>query len=933
MSNLHAILINAHGLSKEKLEQIAIVANAQLADLVLVTETHLRQAKRSPKLPTNKPFLCRRKDRPHRRGGGVAIYHNALLPCKEIALMPFQSNTEALALETKLANGAPLAVLVVYHPDGAEEMDCKPIKDLEGRYTNLIVGGDFNATHTSWNNRTINVNGTKLNDFLLDDSDLTLQQPDKPTFYHYAQGYQPSTIDLFLCSPTLAANSYAEVAQDIGSDHKPVILHCTEKPAVEPENLEPKPRFKEADWQHFSRLLATRLAGEQLDTTTTDSIDRSVQAITRAIMESATDSVPYSVPKRHKRPPLPRHIVELIRRREQILEEIRRGRIELRPERNQLSRQISREIRQFRDSKFSEFCTNFYDPVNDPTSAQMFKKFKALCGCFEPNAPSNSGSYLKGPNGEVSSNNDKVEVFRSHLEQTFQLPRSTTFDHNTLREVTAHMSQNRLLTRPQEQHIIEDKDHDPAVAQVTAAEVQAALRWVKNKSPGHDGIFVIMLQKGPQELYEALAKIYSAAIQIGHIPETWKLAITVMIPKPGKSPQEPGGYRPISLLPTMAKLLERIVARRLYNFIDRTGQFTPFQSGFRREHSTLDHQFRLAQFVTCKFNENRPQTIAAVMLDVEKAFDSVWRDGLLFKLKNNFGVPAKLLRFIANFVTDRTFKVRIGVAVSSIGHTTAGVPQGSPLSPLLYLSFVNDLNLTERYNKSGSQFADDMAVWTASSKRTTAVRVLQQELNHIVKWCNKWQVKLNPQKSQLLLFERRQRPGRAPNALTINGTPVPQCRNAKFLGVTFDSRLNYTPHINSVRSRCSGRLKALCVATGKGLQPSTALRIYATCIRPITDFGAQVWRSKLSDAQKRTLEAIQHRAIRAAYGFPYWAPRIQLLETSKLPRLEDRAKSMLQKLSAKWQSGSTLAANCYTNALLNNQPGRYRTPAAYIAER
>ena len=184
-----------------------------------------------------------------------------------------------------------------------------------------------------------------------------------------------------------------------------------------------------------------------------------------------------------------------------------------------------------------------------------------------------------------------------------------------------------------------------------------------------------------------LLSLFTASLRFAHIPPLWKVARVVAIPKPGRDHASPKGYRPISLTSCLSKVLERIIAERLTFFLEH-GQLLPrSQYGFRKGRST---ELALWRFVTEATSAlQKRQSMVLLSLDIQSAYDNVWHVGLIRKLAT-LGVPPSLLAWILSFLSNRQAHMHIGHAVCSC-LLSMGVPQGSPLSPILFLVFVGDL--------------------------------------------------------------------------------------------------------------------------------------------------------------------------------------------------------------------------------------------------
>ena len=194
---------------------------------------------------------------------------------------------------------------------------------------------------------------------------------------------------------------------------------------------------------------------------------------------------------------------------------------------------------------------------------------------------------------------------------------------------------------------------------------------------------------------------------------------------------------------SIMKLFERVIEQRLRCYLEDIGFINKYQSGFRQAKSTDDHLFRLSQSVMESFN--RREHVVAAFLDVEKAFDNVWHNGLRYKIFM-LDLPTKMTRWLSDFLVGRVIQVNVNGFLSDKISLIAGVPQGSVLSPLLFLIYVNNLPNPHHRQNSKSQFADGTALWAASKNVQFAAKRLRKDLRKLAKWCVKWRIKLNPKK-------------------------------------------------------------------------------------------------------------------------------------------------------------------------------------------
>ena len=229
-----------------------------------------------------------------------------------------------------------------------------------------------------------------------------------------------------------------------------------------------------------------------------------------------------------------------------------------------------------------------------------------------------------------------------------------------------------------------------------------------NKAHGWDEISVRMIKLSDDALVLPLKIIFTNCLRRGLFPEVWKHANVVPVHKKNEKNLK-GNYRPISLLPIFGKILEKLVYDSLYSHLVSCEVLDPNQSGFRPGDSTVNQLLSITHTIFQAFDCNPLLDVRSVYLDISKAFDRVWHDGLIYKLKR-CGVSGQLLLLIQSFLSGRKQRTVLNGQSSNWGDISAGVPQGSILGPLFFLVYINDLAIGLRCNVK--LFADDTSLFT-----------------------------------------------------------------------------------------------------------------------------------------------------------------------------------------------------------------------------
>ena len=301
---------------------------------------------------------------------------------------------------------------------------------------------------------------------------------------------------------------------------------------------------------------------------------------------------------------------------------------------------------------WEQFC-NSIRLESDPK-----KSWCEITNFLKPKSP-HSYPVLNLGNKTAKTNPEKAQLFAESVERNFgiesHLFRKSHFDHIN-KFVEAHSYHFTPLDSIHDSTTNTDDDSD-LVADVDPDTLILLVRTeLKNgKAPGMDNVYNIILKKAiGTGFYKLLARAFTILLKLGFIPYVWK--VLCMLIKPDRLPSQATSYQPISLLSAIMKLFKRVIEKRLRKHLEDNGFLSKHQSGFRKSKPTNDHLFHLSQTIMESFNWG--EHVIAAFLDVEKAFNNIWHNGLRYKIYQ-LGLPTKLCRWLPNFLVGRVIQVKI----------------------------------------------------------------------------------------------------------------------------------------------------------------------------------------------------------------------------------------------------------------------------------
>ncbi len=388
------------------------------------------------------------------------------------------------------------------------------------------------------------------------------------------------------------------------------------------------------------------------------------------------------------------------------------------------------------------------------------------------------------------------------------------------------------------------------VAFITNSKVKKAIDSFKPlKAPGPDGIKAKVLQwLGPKQI-QRLTSLYRAIVFFAYTPLRWRSSRVIFIPKPGKKDYSiPKAFRPISLMPTLFKVLERIVLWEIEENVLSVNPVSSHQHGFRRGSSTESALSVMTSEVEHALL-NRQQALA-VFLDIEGAFDNVAYTSIEAGMRRHH-FPRLIREWYMDYLTNRSITTDL-LGVKVVRRLTKGVPQGGVISPLAW-NLVYDplLEIINTKPAKGIGLADDGSLIVKGLDPAVMADLIQPILDKAYNWGQKNGLKFSAKKTQAILFSRKRKKGNV--VLTLGGQVIDQVKEVKYLGVTLDDRLTWTPHIRGKIKACTRRLMQIKNAVGKiwGPSPWAMLMGYKSLIIPSISYGCLTWSRGCSTSSAR----------------------------------------------------------------------------------
>ena len=431
------------------------------------------------------------------------------------------------------------------------------------------------------------------------------------------------------------------------------------------------------------------------------------------------------------------------------------------------------------------------------------------------------------------------------------------------------------------------------------SELDAALLQLGYKrAPGKDGVLNEMLTNIGPITKDKLLLIINQSWESGKFPDSWREAVIIPIPKPSKDNSTQltvERFRPISLLSVIGKLMERMVNNRLIAYLERNKLLNHSQTAYRRNLSTEDQLALIAQEIENAFQDK--MNTVAMFVDLTKAFDKMWRQGLLLKLLYK-KISGKMYDWIKDFLRYRTARVRVDGKLSHRVPIAEGTPQGGVISSTLFLVFIDDITDGLINRISHALHADDLALWTAETSLAAAGSRIQTALDKLSEWTDNWGVELNKTKTVYTVFSL------SPKVEVLNlrfqGRKLELDETPKYLGLKLDRRLTWKTHLEEAQAKAMRRLSIMKKLAGTtwGAVPKVLKTIYTGAIRPVMEYGNTAW-ATAANTNTNQLSKVQNAGLRIITGAMKTTPIRSMEVATDLRPLDNRREEKIYIQSEK----------------------------------
>lgn len=821
-NKLSCMYFNARSIMN-KLDELELYVRDENLDIVGITETWLTASVLSSEVSIEGYTLLRkdRNDANKTRGGGVALYIN-----DEITIVEREDLYEQLFPEsvwcTVISKKEKTLIGVCYRAPDSLNINDDALYLLINRASrdNVVIMGDFNFPELKWDNMNNMIENHPfincLNDNFLEQ---IVREPTRAKNF----------LDLILSSDANFVQNVSVGEPFVSSDHQIIRFNLIVMKEEKEENKISYNYFK-AD---YNKVRAYIKCSEDNNKTREDNRDiRSVDMLWNSVQEKLVDAKEKFVPKTKKSKNKCKWVTKDV---------VKCRRAKKKAWNNYIKSGRNLFLYEVYKSKLRESVT-CNNKAKEEFELKLANNIKQDCKSFYAYVRSKQRCKdkvgpLKDDLGNVI-NSDKVtaDILNKYFSTVFTKEDKTTIP------VAAQIFVG-----------------DVAAEGLTNIEITDELVFKKlqdlnvNKSPGVDDLHPKLLYELRTELSRPLAQLFQLSLEMGIIPQDWRDANVTPLFKKG-SKDRPENYRPISLTSLVGKMLESIIKDNILQHLVKFKLIFDSQHGFSKGRSCLTNLLDFMEDVTKNLDEGKP--VDVIYLDFAKAFDKVPYCRLFEKLKAH-GIGGQVLQWIERWLSGRRQRVSVNKTFSDWEEVTSGVPQGSVLGPVLFLIYINDIDMG--LVSKLSKFADDSKLCKTICSDEDR-EALQNDLNKLSDWTKLWQMKFNIDKCVVVHLGHNNEH----LTYTLDGNDLKISEKERDLGIIVDNSGKWSEQCNAAVKNANSTL-GIIKRHVKSRKKDIMLKLYKSLVRPKLEYCVQVWRPHLKK-DIDNLEKVQHRATKLISG-------------------------------------------------------------------
>ena len=782
-----------------KLAQLQELVAVHRAQLVAITETWLTAAVLDGEILPPR-FCIHRRDRsdldPDKQGGGVLIAVDERLPSKR--RRDLEPLCEVVVCEL-MPKGAPsVAVVLCYRPPNNDlnvfnRLIEQCLFNISREFSQICLLGDFNLPNINWQQPSNCIRNGSTSDFI-------------QLMYSYALcqvNFVPSNvfdnvIDLIFSNTVDFIFDISGSLDDFPSDHSVLYFKMRLCHVVNSMPSRVVYNYKLCDCDGFIQDFQSTPIVDVMSQC--PDLNTMWNVWFNSISKSVDDNVPKITIVNSEDPPWFD---------------------------GEVKHSLNRKKTAHRKAKRvdSEHAWTQYRLIRNSTKTLLRSKYNHYINSLADSCKNNPKRFWSYFKRKTSSKSIPTTVRNDHTESDDPAVKATLFN-----EYFASVFNSTTLDPPP----LPPSTNPPVIPDpvFTVEQIDSILNQLSaSKATAPNDLSPAILRKFAHLVSPSLAVIFNVSMSSHTVPNEWKKANVVPVFKKGEK-HDVKNYRPISLLSTVSKVMERCIFNHLYPFVEDT--LHPLQHGFIKGRSCASQLLKVYHSIGSVLDKGGQVDI--IFLDFSKAFDCISHDLLLYKLQHVYGIDGCLLLWFQDYLSNRSQRVLIEGKCSDWLPVLSGVPQGSILGPLLFLLFINDLPSVATCTTA--LFADDSKCFSEINSLNDCV-LLQNDLDKMYEWSVLWNMSFNPTKCKILSITRRTNP--ICYNYSMNGVPLENVGNFKDLGVVIDEKLTFNTHIDQLVSKCNRICGFIKRSVGFRAPSLVKFRLYQSLCLSSLDYCSSVW--------------------------------------------------------------------------------------------